>query len=201
MLKPRQEAANNLFETLADVLKNAQNADKKVDLPPNMGYTQIYKSKKGGTLHLHKDAKPDEIELLTQKGKILADYGHKVEIRPHYSNNEGIKNPDYNINGKIADLKSPNLAKNIQNRIEKDISDAKIQNAKVIVIELENPNMTKRTLKRAIGGKLTNTGQYKIIEEIWLIGKNNKLYTMNRNDIVSKKYLDIINTIDDLPLE
>ncbi len=166
-----------------------------------MGYNEIYKSQNGGTLHLHKDANKDEIELLTLKGIVLADNGHKVEIRPYVENNEGIKNPDYNINNKLADLKSPNKAKNIQGRIEKDISDAKIQNIKILVIELSNPNMSKRVLKRAIGGKLTNTEQYKVIEEIWLIGNNNKLYTMNRLDIVTKKYLEIINNIDDIPME
>ncbi|TAF75959.1 MAG: hypothetical protein EAZ53_04530 [Bacteroidetes bacterium] len=174
---------------------------KSVDLQENMGYTQIYKGKNGGTLHLHKDANPDEIGLLTKKGKIMADYGHKVEIRPYYENNEGIKNPDYNINGKIADLKSPLKATNVKNRIEKDIADAKLQNSKILILELDNPILTKKDLKRAIGGKLTNIEHYKIIEEVWLLGKKNKLYTMTRKDITNKNYLGIIDAIPNIPME
>lgn len=170
-------------------------ATKEANKPLEADYKQIYTGKNGGSLYLHPDANPDEIPLLTKKGKILADDGHKVQIRPYYENNESIKNPDYNINGKIADLKTIETATNLIKAFNNHFRIATSQESKIVIIDISSKIVTKRDLKRAIGSNLTPNNYFKIIEELWLVDAKNKVHYISREQIKNKSYLGIIDFI------
>lgn len=160
-------------------------------------YKQIYVGKNGGVLYLHPLAKTDEIPLLTQKGIILADLGHEVRIRPEIF---GEKNPDYIVNGNLADLKSPLSAKKLVHRLQQIIWETNEQLAKIVIIDCENPLITKRDLKRAIGGSLTPENYNQNITDVWLM-IGNEVVKISRDKVVNKKYLKIIDDLKNIKAE
>lgn len=92
---------------------------------------------------------PNNIRALTRENEsavTLANTGYKVEQNP---NVEGLKNPDYKIEGKIADCYAPstpnarNIASYIQDKVEADQADR-------IILNLDDSNVKLNDLKQQL---------------------------------------------------
>lgn len=138
----------------------------KTDLP----YGKVdYKADNGSSINVHLFADDQDLNENFEAAKIVADdiTGTSIKIRPH-SIGFG-KNPEYIINGKIADLKL-NRGKNVGSAIKRAIN----QNCTAIVFKIDrnSPLSSKRLVQRINGEIQAKSNQ---LERVIIIDKNNKV--------------------------
>lgn len=131
-----------------------------------------YTAKNGSKVFVNPFADVKDLKHNFEVAKVIADTVKKsVSIRPHIDGRvlPKLKNPEYLIDKKLADLKAPKglLLKNIFKKANK-------QKTAVVVIDLiDNPN-TFKTMKTAVIEKLKNNDIYPNIKEVILISKDRK---------------------------
>jgi Contact-dependent growth inhibition CdiA C-terminal domain len=144
-------------------------------------YLFIYESLTGGCVFLHPSHFKDEIMDNLIYARTLADKGYTVYLLP-YINEQGIKNPDALINGKIVDFKCPKYSTKLNTAIQNAIKTASKQGVDIVTVFLDNPNLTNRDIKRALIASFQK-GWNTSIEEIWLIFSDFNLVQINREEV------------------
>lgn len=148
-----------------------QNAKRNMELfKLNAPYETI--SKKGGyklraNIYADKTDLVDNIEtarLVMEKQKV------NIDVRPHLDGSliKGHKNPEYLIDGKVADRKAPK-SKNYKNSLRK----ANAQECEVVVFDLSQNNDTVENAFEKITAIL-NKNTHPFIKEVYIISKDKK---------------------------
>ena len=130
-------------------------------------YIREYENKKTKSwLNVHSNADTTDLDYNIEKSKRFVDDGYNVKILEH-SFEDGVKNPEIEINGDKGDFKSPktNRGKSIKNLVE----SANDQEAKFAAIVLDERKLTIREQLRGINAALGNRDWYKSIEYIYLL--------------------------------
>lgn len=131
-----------------------------------------FTAKNGAKVFVSPFADVKDLKHNFEIAKVIANTLKKtISIRPHVDGRvlPNLKNPEYLINKKLADLKAPKglLLKNILKKANK-------QKTAVVVIDLiDNPN-TFKVMKTAVIEKLKDATIYPNIKEVVLISKNRK---------------------------
>jgi SPP1 gp7 family putative phage head morphogenesis protein len=118
------------FAIASSAGKEVQNAFELSKL--HAPYGNVYKSKKGATVQVSPFVDQHDFEDNFNTAKKMADNNIPVKIRPHIIL-QGYKNPEYEIDKKMADRKSQK-GKNVSSNIRA----AKKQGAKIIVFEIHD---------------------------------------------------------------
>lgn len=156
----------------------------KTDLPPKeqqairenfellkdtIPYELIYESK--GKVYTHLFAEePEKYKENLEVAKLLADnFDMEIKIK-NIINIKNYKNPDFIINGEIAELKSPQKTKVI-NAIRKSFR----QNAKILILKMNIKNIDY--IKEIIKGEVLAINKYKF-KKIYII-QNNSIYELD----------------------
>ena len=110
--------------------KEVQNAFELSKL--HAPYTKVYKAKKGATVQVSPFADQQDFKDNFNIAKKMADSNISVKIRPHIIL-EGYKNPEYEIDKKMGDLKTQK-GKNVSSNLK----SAKRQGARVVVFDVQD---------------------------------------------------------------
>ena len=181
--------ANGTFFKLANTDSNAV---RNLELSKlNAPYEQAYKSKKGKKVEVNIYADEKDLEANVNTAIVIADSLRlNVQIRPHLDTNKatGMKNPEYLINGNLADLKSEFKSDNYK-AINSAFKAARGQNLQSIVFDFTQSfkNLDIVQVNRQILSNINvNRGtQYK--EIIFVYGK--KAVKVSRETIVKKELM------------
>jgi Contact-dependent growth inhibition CdiA C-terminal domain len=148
-------------------------------------YELLYTSPNEGLIEIHKTHELQERNENIFFAKILANKGKHIRLLP-YSNEPNKKNPDAEIDGRLADFKRASVPTHraIQWLIEK----ANNQCVEIAVIFLNHPDFTKREIKRALIGALGGTWN-KQIKEVWLINLDLEVLEIKREEIINRSFL------------
>ncbi len=127
----------------------------------------------------------------TSKGELFGNYkvavlmaqnkGLKVQLRPHLDGMiiKGEPNPEYLINGKIADRKSPT-----GNRLSNLLRRAEIQKCETVVFDLHQYPKAEEDLLKQLKGNFQQDESYPTISKVIIISKDRKKVTVHsRKDI------------------
>lgn len=113
-----------------DVVRNLDGVDK--DKPDKEGYTTIEQG--GATIKVHKDADPVEVDDNIRTGLDLVRFDPTLDVRVRvHVRKKGIKNPEFEVNGVIADAKRVRSYKGIADGFR----TAKEQGAKIVIIDFD----------------------------------------------------------------
>ncbi len=154
-------------------------------------YSKIYfDENSGGFVVAHLQRSDNDFVENSMIAIKLAINGEMVELLP-LLNKVFTKYPDAKINGIVADFKFPRISKNLHNAIQYHIQSANTQNAEIVVIYLDNPNLTRRDLVRGLTAATTENWN-RSIKQIWLLYPDNKLIRVKRAEIRDKSYLSKI---------
>ncbi|TWP23516.1 hypothetical protein ETU10_07270 [Apibacter muscae] len=105
---------------------------------------------------------------------VLKKAGYEVKLRPHV-NLKNISNPEYEINGKIAERKAPK-GFNLKNIFRK----ANKQGCEMVVVDMVDHPYTLEEMENAVIEKLRQPDLYPTIQEVILIGKDKKIKAIKR---------------------
>jgi SPP1 gp7 family putative phage head morphogenesis protein len=140
-------------------------------------YNLVHTNKKA-TLKVSTWADPKDLEANLKSAKILVDeLGINVKIRPH-SDIHGVKNPEYSINNKTAELKTP-IGKGYKNILKK----ASEQKCEYVVVNLENNDNNLEEARHLMRNILKQKGVHPTIKNIIIISKDGKAYDYERSKI------------------
>ncbi len=140
-------------------------------LAQKLDYAHVYSNK--GKLYIHPlaDLTPDEFINNVNVAKLLVDtYVLEIKLRAHLTITNK-KNPEYLINGKIGDRKTP--TKRTFKNILKSASEQKCEVVVVELIKIRKFNTLPKA-KNEILKRLENPEHYKSINEIIVISKDEK---------------------------
>lgn len=130
-------------------------------------YQTVFETKKA-KLEVSTWADPSDLEANLKSAKIIVDkLGVNVKIRPH-SETDGVKNPEYLIDKKIADRKSQS-----GKGVTSNLASAKAQKCKVVVFDIqkEYPYDSNR-LKNNIKGIIKEFYNKKTFDTIIIVNGN-----------------------------
>lgn len=128
----------------------------------------------GSTVKVHAFSDKVDLEANFEAAQRLANQtkGNTILLRPH-SNLKGKKNPEFTINGKLADLKHQQGT-----RVSSNINSALKQSCEVIVFRLstESKLTTKRLIEKVRGDlKARSEKSRNQLKKIFIIDKNNQV--------------------------
>jgi hypothetical protein len=158
---------------------------EKLDTTMEQSYQLIYTSHNGGTIEIHDTHQKGEREENLFFARLLADNSKHVRLLSH-TNEWGIKNPDAEVNGRLADFKRASVPTHraVQWLIEK----ANSQRVEIVIIFLNHPDFTTREIKRALIGALGGTWNRQI-KEVWLINLDMEVLEIKRQEITDRTFL------------
>lgn len=193
------------------VSKQVQKQAEPVVKYDKEGYALIHEGKGGGTLLLNKDADLSSEPRLIPVGKALADMGMEVKILPTIKEFMN-KNPDYKIDGRIADLKGPNKEKPgnwseiTKKSLDKAVDQFKVASlhgqAEILIVDFENQKGNSGSVNkitRVLWNALNDPEFKKGIEEVWFFAdtpKGSVLSKITRAQVVKNNY-DSLKSIRD----
>ncbi|WP_392419396.1 phage minor head protein [Capnocytophaga canis] len=138
-------------------------------------YTKIYEAKNGAEIKVSPFADESDLQKNVQTAVVIADeLGVGVNIRADINTNilQGSKNPEYEINGKLADRKEQK-GKNVSSNLK----SAKNQGCKIVVFDIQKEYpFDIEHLKRNIKGQIKQHYHTDTFEEIIIIDVNKKMY-------------------------
>jgi SPP1 gp7 family putative phage head morphogenesis protein len=112
--------------------------------------------------------------------KIAETLALDVKLTSHvFINNK--KNPEYLINNKIADRKSPE-GKTLRNLLTK----ANKQKVEILVIDLQNSDRSAAAVLNELAGRFRITTNYETIKEVIIVSKNRKEVTRYKRSEIKK---------------
>ena len=148
--------------------------DLKISTPD---YNVVHTNKKA-TLEVSTWADPKDLEANFKSAKIIVDeLGVSVKIRPH-SNIQGIKNPEYSVKNKTAELKTP-IGKGYKNILKK----AAEQKCEYVIVNLEKNENNLEEARHLIRNILKQKGVHPTIKNIIIISKDGKANDYERSKI------------------
>lgn len=150
-------------------------------------YKRVYRHhKSGGFVDVSARAYSEDLLQNIAYGKIFARQGHKVKILAH-SDEQGVKNPEVSIDGKIGDFKTPRA--DSHNSLQTQIKRAAKQNAEFAAIFLKGRKYNASDMKRAIYGALGNKDWNKSVKFIYLIYPYNKIIKITRKEVANLRFI------------
>lgn len=174
------------------LLNTNENAVRNVELSKlNAAAETIYKSKSGKKLDVNIYADPVDLVDNIASAKIIVDHlNTNVQIRPHLDTNiaKGLKNPEYFINGNVADLKI-NFKDGNYSGINRAFDSAKAQKITSVVFDFTKSfkELDTQQINRYVLSNI-NTKRGKQYNEIIFI-YNKKAVKVSRETIVKKELL------------
>jgi hypothetical protein len=154
--------------------------DKK-EPSENYNLDKVY----GKRLRIHKDASKDELDAnLSAARSILSSFAKaKIDIRKHVLIN-GVKNPEYLINGEVADRKGILSPDGVSNGFSKALR----QGCTVVVLDLdEHPDKFKYLPSKRLATKINfrhKDFEEDAIKECYVIF-NGKSVKIDKNDLIN----------------
>ena len=139
-------------------------------------YTQLYKSKTGATVKASPFADLKDLPANYATAVKLAENNISVKIRPHIVLNN-YKNPEYEIEGKLADRKSP-ISHNFRNVFKK----ATKQGGEIVVLDISktSPLLSIKDATILLEKILRNSISHPKIKKVMLVSEDNKVLVINR---------------------
>ena len=129
------------------------------------------KYKNGSSITVHTYADRADLKVNVQVAQIIAKKfkNTKIRIAPHNNVNK-IKNPEYLVNGKVADLK-----KQFGNQVASNIKSAVGQECEVIIFHIQNsyPHGVRRLSERIRGALAQKTHT---VERFFIIDKKDVVF-------------------------
>ncbi|WP_417366867.1 phage minor head protein [Flavobacterium beibuense] len=180
---------NGSFFKLAATNKDATRNIELTKL--NAPYEQAYKSAKGKKVEVNIYADEKDLESNVETAIVITDsLNLNVQVRPHIDTNKakGLKNPEYFINGNVADLKSDFKANNYKS-INNAFKAAREQGLESIVFDFTtsfkqiDPVQINRWVLSNINDKRGK--QFKEVIFVY----NRKAIIVKRENIVNKQLL------------
>lgn len=174
------------------LLNTSENALRNVELSKlNAPAETVYKSKSGKKLDVNIYADPVDLVDNIASAKIIVDQlNTNVQIRPHLDTNiaKGLKNPEYFINGNVADLKI-NFKDGNYSGINRAFDSAKAQKITSVVFDFTKSfkGLDTQQINRYVLSNI-NTKRGKQYNEIIFI-YNKKAIKVSRETIVKKELL------------
>lgn len=174
------------------LLNTSENAVRNVELSKlNAPYETAYKSKSGKKVEVNIYADPVDLADNLASAKVITDQLNiNVLIRPHLDTNiaKELKNPEYFINGNVADLKI-NFKENNYSGINRAFDSAKDQKVTSIVFDFSKAfkQLDIQQVNRFVLSNINDKRgkQYKEIIFIY----NKKAVKVSRENIVKKELL------------
>lgn len=138
---------------------------------------------KKAKVFVHPFADANSLELIGNYRvaiKIAEELNMNVKLRPHVILN-GKKNPEFLINNKIADRKSPegNALRNLLRKATK-------QNVEVLVIDLNNSKRTTKEITNELASRFKNKDNFKTIKEVVIVSKDRKTVKHYKREDIKK---------------
>lgn len=142
-------------------------------------YTKAYKAENGAVVEVSPFAHLDDYKDNFKVAKILADNRISVKIRPHILIDKE-KNPEYEIEGKLADRKAP-LSLNFKNVFRK----ASKQGSKIVVLDLSQNEGDIKNITDKIESMLLKKGAYPNVEKVIIVFKDKKINIVKRKKAIN----------------
>ena len=165
---------NQSFFQIAKELGTAQTEKSfelgKIDVPMTVRYT----AKNGGRVRVNPftDTRPDELSGNYKVAVALADKkGYNVDLRAHLDGRiiKNEKNPEYLINGKKADRKTPESG-NYKNVLK----SASAQDCEIVIIDLSKNKDTIENAEAKLNNILKQKDVHKNIIEVHIVSADRK---------------------------
>lgn len=150
----------------------------------------IEQTANGGFYAVHNDAQRKDLQTNKEIAALLADLGMKVKILEHVEE-DGVKNPELEINGNIADNKipDPDKYKSVVNPIYNAARSAVNQNATEVVIKLRS-NYNYDDVVAGVASAFRQTE----IKKIYLNFLSESIVTVDRKQYENGDYKDVIKS-------
>jgi Contact-dependent growth inhibition CdiA C-terminal domain len=143
----------------------------------------LYQGKNGGSLSIHPAIVPDEFNVNVRGGFVLAKKGYKIDLLPTKFQ-EGIKDPDLLIDGKVADFKRTTTASGFNSAIKR----GQKQGCEVVVVTVNSAEMSREVLTEAIGASLSNKEKHSGIKKIIIhYQEDDQIVELNRSQLVYRE--------------
>lgn len=166
-----------LARELGDKTLNINFELSKLDAP----LETIYKADSGARVDVSIFADSAEFQSNFKAAvKIADDLGFNVQLRPHLNGRVVLnrKNPEYLIDDKVADRKTP-TGKRVSNLLSK--SDE--QGCEVVVFDLQNYEQSETDLLNKLKRSLSKKGNYENIKEVIILPKKGKAKHYKRSEL------------------
>ncbi len=150
-------------------------------------YQLVFTAPNGGTIEVHDEHYTKELAENQFFSVTLALAGKHVKLLP-YSFLPNAKNPDADIDGKVADFKFPYRTQSPHSAIQALIKDASTQKVEIVVLYLGNPLIVQRDVKRALIAAL-QTGWNRSIQEVWLIYPDWVVVEIRRSEVDDRSFI------------
>lgn len=144
-----------------------------------------YTAKNGAKIKVSPFADPSDFEENFIDAKRMADQlKYNVDIEAHLDGEiiKNHRNPEYKINGAIADRKAPENA-NTKNLLRK----AQKQGCEIVVLNIGNSKANEQEILKDLQSRFRFDTNFPNIKEVILIDKNGKCKKYNREDFKKKK--------------
>ena len=132
-------------------------------------YTEVYEAKNGAVVKVSPFADESDLAKNIKSAIVIADNLRvSVNIRPHLEI-QNHKNPEYEINSKIADRKETSSYTSVKSNLGK----AKEQGAEIVVFDLSNfKNWEAIGVVRSLKGKILSYNNREWLKEVFFIYGN-----------------------------
>ncbi|ATA75237.1 phage minor head protein [Capnocytophaga sp. H2931] len=136
-------------------------------------YTKIYEAKNGAEIKVSPFADESDLQKNVQTAVVIADeLGVGVNIRPHLDLHKH-KNPEYEINNKLADRKEVSSYTSIKS----NLGNAKKQGNSSIVYDITNfKGWEAGEILRYLKGKIISFNDKKWLKEIFFVNGSKAIY-------------------------
>nr|DAN50674.1 MAG TPA: minor capsid component [Caudoviricetes sp.] len=132
-------------------------------------YTEVYEAKNGAVVKVSPFADESDLAKNLKSAIVIADnLGVSMNIRPHLEI-QNHKNPEYEINSKIADRKETSSYTSVKSNLGK----AKEQGAEIVVFDLSDfKNWEAIGVVRSLKGKILSYNNREWLKEVFFIYGN-----------------------------
>lgn len=165
------------FDQSSAVKKVVREAVDKLYIDPN-DYKQVYKSKSGATVQVHKTHNKDELKANTATAKTIANSNRNVKLL-RFTNEPGIKNPDAEVEDLVSDFKGVEACR--KTSIQNAIRACAKQKANTAVITLPK-KIDKQEIISGLLAAFQNRSYNKSVKEVLFI-KGKSVYSVKRSEI------------------
>ena len=167
----------------------------------NTPYKKIYEGKNKAMVQVSPYADNKDLEKNIATAKIIADeLGKNVNIRPHLDSNiVQIKNPEYEINGLVADRKEASSYTSIKShldKVKKQINGANAQKGSVVFDITNFEDWKSQDITKNLKGKIMSFKNSNWLEEIYFVHQN-KAITFTKEELLTN-YLEVIKKLNSL---
>lgn len=148
---------------------------------------RYFSEESGGYVVAHANADKSDFSENFEVGKVMANNGYRIEILEHLQT-DGIKNPEYRVNGLISDLKTPDPKKykTLVGGIKGGFRSAakqRLDNAVIHIVDLNEP------LVEIMKGLRNGFTHHKAINFVFVL-KGDKVVRISREHYATNAIMD-----------